>query len=295
MTKLSLCAIALAASTAGADATATLGGVLRTEIKAAFQTPESVLYDAASDTYLVSNINGGMSAKDDNGFITKLGPDRKVKDLKWIDGSKPGIKLDAPKGMAISDGVLYVADISVVRKFELATGRQLADIEIAGSTFLNDVAPRKAGGVFVTDTGMSAKLEPTGTDAIYAIDKTDKVITLAKSATLGGPNGIVEANGKIYVVTARTGALYQLPTKGEPKQEKLPKGDLDGIVVLPDGTFLISSWDGKTIYRGKPGAWEDLQLGIEAPADLGYDTKRKLVVVPWFNGNKLDVLDFGSK
>lgn len=35
------------------------------------QTPESVLYEAGSDTYLVSNINGSPLAADNNGFISR--------------------------------------------------------------------------------------------------------------------------------------------------------------------------------------------------------------------------------
>jgi len=294
MNKLSLLVLALS-GTAYADAKATPEGLVRLDVKdAAFQTPESVLYDAATDTYLVSNINGTPFDTDDNGFISRVTPDGKVKDLKWIDGSKPDVKLDAPKGMAISGGVLYVADITFVRKFDAKTGKPLGEIKIDGATFLNDVSPRKAGGVFVTDSGLTPKFEPSGTDAIYAIDKAGKVSALAKAKTLGNPNGVVEANGKVYVVTFGSGAMYAVPAKGDPKPEALPKGKLDGIVALPDGNFLVSSWESKTIYRGKPGKWEDLKVDIEAPADIGYDTKRKAILVPHFQGNKVSILTFSK-
>src|SRR5262249_57870813 len=65
-------------------------------------TPESILYDAAADLYLVSNINGGPAEVDDNGFISRVTPDGKVAALKWIDGAKPDVKLHAPKGKASS-------------------------------------------------------------------------------------------------------------------------------------------------------------------------------------------------
>jgi hypothetical protein len=86
-----------------------------------FSAPESVLYDTAADRYLVSNVNGQPLATDDNGFISLLSPSGEVLDLKWIEGGKNGVRLDAPKGMTIADGVLYVADISAVRTFDLAT------------------------------------------------------------------------------------------------------------------------------------------------------------------------------
>ena len=74
-------------------------------------TPESVLHDAGADVYLVSNINGSPLEKDGNGFISRLAPDGSVLALKWIDGEAQGITLNAPKGMAIQDGVLFVAAI----------------------------------------------------------------------------------------------------------------------------------------------------------------------------------------
>ena len=43
-----------------------------------FATPESVLYDVESDTYLVSNINGSPLAVDNNGFIWRIAPEGEV-------------------------------------------------------------------------------------------------------------------------------------------------------------------------------------------------------------------------
>ena len=59
-----------------------------------FATPESVEYNAIDDVYLVTNINGGSLAVDGNGFISKLKPDGRVIDLKWIDGAKEGVILN---------------------------------------------------------------------------------------------------------------------------------------------------------------------------------------------------------
>src|SRR5439155_595352 len=43
-----------------------------------FQAPESVLYVADGDYYLVSNVNGEPNKTDDNGYISKVGPDWKM-------------------------------------------------------------------------------------------------------------------------------------------------------------------------------------------------------------------------
>lgn len=64
---------------------------------AGFNAPESVLYDATSDVYLVSNINGGPGAVDDNGYISRVAPDGSKVEAKWIEAGKNGVKLHAPK------------------------------------------------------------------------------------------------------------------------------------------------------------------------------------------------------
>ena len=79
-----------------------------------FSTPESVLYDPEADVYLVANIHGGPSARDGNGFISRLSPEGEVIALKWIDSAAEGVTLDAPKGMALVGERLFVADIDVV-------------------------------------------------------------------------------------------------------------------------------------------------------------------------------------
>jgi len=68
---------------------------------AGFLAPESVLHDTAQDIYFVSNINGSPTAKDDNGFISRVRPDGAVENLKFIEGGHNGVTLHAPKGLAL--------------------------------------------------------------------------------------------------------------------------------------------------------------------------------------------------
>lgn len=262
----------------------------------ALQTPESVLYDVGRDMYMVSNINGKEMEADNNGYLTVVNPDgsneRANANWKWIVGGMPDIKLDAPKGMAISGDTLYVADVTVVRRFEAKAGRQKDDVKIDGASFLNDVAPDGTGGVFVSDTGVGTDEKPNGTDAVYHIDKDGKVTTRIKNKDLGGPNGLwFDGKGSVWVVTFLSGEIYEVNAKGKKgTATKLPKGGLDGIVQIEGGDFLVSSWEGKCIYRGKPGGeWKVVVKDVESPADIDYDPKRKRVLIPGFNTNKLIV------
>lgn len=263
----------------------------KTIVKAGFATPESVLYDADADNYLVSNVNGAPVEADDNGFITRIAPDGKPVAEKWIDGTKPDIKLDAPKGMAIVGGVLYVADIKVVRRFDAKTGAQQDDIPIDGATFLNDVAPAADGGVLVTDSGLDASFKGTGSDAVYKIDKAGKVAPFAKDKGLGAPNGVLEDKGNVWMCTFGSGEVVAFDAKGKKTSaQKPPKGQLDGLVVLPNGDLYVSSWDGKAVYKLSGKEWTEVVKDVEAPADIGFDTKRNVLLIPQFNANQVVIV-----
>jgi sugar lactone lactonase YvrE len=250
-------------------------------------TPESVLYDADNDRYLVSNINGKPTDKDNNGFISVLSPEGQVTTLKWIEGGQKKVKLDAPKGLALSKGVLYVADITVVRTFDVKTGAQKADIPIPGSTFLNDVAAGPDGKIYVSDSGMKpggpSGFEGTGTDAVYAIDK-GKVKAIAKGADLHRPNGVAWGEKGILVNSFASNEVFGLDAKGAKTDvTQMPAGGLDGLIVLADGSLLVTSWEGSAVFRGKlGGTFETVLPNQKSPADIGYDTKRGRVLVPHF-------------
>lgn len=259
-----------------------------------FATPESVLYDADGDRYLVTNVNGKPTDKDNNGFVSALSPDGKVTSLKWIEGGTKGVKLDAPKGTTIVKGILYVADITVVRTFDAKSGAPKGDIPIVGATFLNDMAAGPDGKVYVSDSGLKAGasgFEPTGTDAVYVIDK-GKPKALVKSTELGAPNGLLVTDKGVVVVTFGSGEVYRLDDKGK-KQDvsKPPTGGLDGVVAAGD-SLLVSSWQGSAIYRGKLGGPFELALADQkSPADIGYDTKRGRVLVPHFTEDTVEGYD----
>jgi hypothetical protein len=257
-------------------------------------TPESVLYDEPNDRYLVSNIDGSPSATDNNGFIAELSPDGKVATPKLIAGGSGGVKLDAPKGMAIHGGILYVSDISTVRKFDAKTGKPKGEVKLPGATFANDVAATADGRIFVSDSGIrhtGEAFEPTGTDAVYVIEK-GKLKTVAKSKDLAGPNGILPTDTGVLTVTFNSNELYRLDAEGA-KQDvtQLPQGGLDGIIQVGD-KLLVTSWKAQAIFRGTlKGTFEPVIEGVSGPADIGYDSKRGRALVPRFLDSVVEVYE----
>jgi hypothetical protein len=256
----------------------------------AYSTPESVEYYAAEDVYLVTNINGSPFAVDGNGFISKIDPDGKVVDLKWIDGTKEGVNLNAPKGAAIVGNNLFVADINQVHIFELPSGKQKPSITIQGSTFLNGITPGSDNDVYVTDSGFKDGFAESGTDAIYNVSADGNYRAIVKDKEMGHPNGILVERNKLIVVTFGSGQIFSidLETGSKTAMPTPPQGGLDGLLKLKDGRFLISSWGGSAIYvLNTDKTFSVLMDSLDAPADLGLDTKRNLVLVPLFKQNKV--------
>lgn len=248
-----------------------------------FKTPESITYDAEQDVYFVSNINGSPTEKDDNGFISKVTPEGEV-ELTFIDGAKGDFTLNAPKGLAVGGGVLYVADIDTVRLFDAKSGAFKSEVKLPGATFVNDVALSTDGGLYVTDSGLRPDFSPSGTDAVYKI-VSGKLTRLLASKDLGGPNGVAADVGGTWVVTFGSGELFWVADKGAKKEkvQKLPKGGCDGIVLREDGHIYVSSWEASAVFRGASGAeFHELLGGVNSPADIGFDSKRNRLLIPLF-------------
>ena len=95
----------------------------------------------------------------------------------------------------------------------------------------------------------------------------------------------------MHVVTFGSGERYTLGAKGDKEgAEKLPGGTLDGLVDTGD-SLLVSSWAASSVFQGKGGSWTAIVVGAKAPADIGYDTKRKRVLVPRFLDDKVEAFD----
>lgn len=261
-----------------------------------FATPEGVVYDEANDRYLVSNIHGKPTDKDNNGFIAVVSPEGKIVTEKWIAGGQGGVTLNAPKGMAIDQGTLYVSDIDVLRTFDLKTGASKGDHEIKGASFLNDVAADTVGHrVYVSDSGMKAGKEGfdgTGTDGVWVVEgKTVKSFYANKD--LGRPNGLWVMGKDLYVNFFGSADIAKLDAKkGKLEATAAPAGGGDGLYVAADGTVWSSSWGGNAIFKGKlGGAFTPAVQNVSAPADFAFDTKRKRLVVPRFMDNAVEIYD----
>jgi sugar lactone lactonase YvrE len=244
--------------------------------------PEAALYDERRNEFIVSNMNGPLTAKDDNGFISRLSADGSVLELLWIDGRSEDFLLHAPKGMAFRGDELVVADLEAVRVFDRRSGKHIRDWEAPNSYMLNDVAVGDDGTVYVTDTGGDFGTPP---GAVYAIGNDGKPRLLAKGPELERPNGLVFDDGALLVASYATASaeVYRLAPDGRKQPyATVPSKQLDGLTRLPDGTLLVTSWAGKSVYRllGSGGHAQLVASGLLSPAQLAYDPMNSQLLVP---------------
>jgi sugar lactone lactonase YvrE len=266
-------------------------------VVAQMKTPESVRYDPDLDVYFVSNINGNPSQHDGNGYIVRIPAESTTTATVVAEGGKNGVRLDAPKGMAILGDQLWVADIDVVRVLNKRTGRPVKTIDLKPmkATFLNDVVAGADSAVYVTDTGIAfdAKggMTHPGVNRIFRIALSgDKVTEAATGDALENPNGITwDAANKRFVLAPFAGKDVQTWTPGQaPAKLAEGPGQYDGIEVLNDGRVLVSSWADSSVYVVRDGKMTKVVATVSAPADIGVDTKRNVLAIPRFDQNQVE-------
>jgi len=91
------------------------------------------------------------TAKDGDGQIIKLDKKGKILDATFVKE-----KLDAPKGLAINKGILFINDVDKLLAVELKTGKKLYEIDFSKETaFLNDIVVWNNNTLYVSATDKS--------------------------------------------------------------------------------------------------------------------------------------------
>lgn len=255
------------------------------------RAPAAIIHDEQADAYLLSNVDGAPVAADGKGFISKLDPDGKRIMTRWIESGRNNVVLNAPKGMAIRDDELYVADIDTVRIFHRITGAPLGEVKVPGSKYLHSVSIAPDRGIVISDTGLNANAEgmlltpeereESGTDSVYVIYADAKNVRTLLIAKPSGPTGLLATESKLWTTGGRNGELFSIDNKGKIVDvEKLPDVALEGIVAV-DGDLFVSSRAASAIYRGKPGGpWRIAVGDVKSAGNIGYDYKRGRLLVP---------------
>jgi sugar lactone lactonase YvrE len=240
--------------------------------------PESAVLDAAAGVLYVSNVNGEAAAADGNGYISKLSLKGEVQDKEWVTG------LNAPKGLALHDGKLYVSDIDELVVIDTASGEITGRHKAQGATFLNDVTAHEDGRVFVSDMMQNQIWKLEG----------DQFEMWLQDAALENPNGLLAESDRLVVgAWGKPKEDFSTDVPGHLKaidyQSKEitsigpgdPIGNLDGVEPDGQGGYLVTDWFSGGLYQisddGKAELLMDLNQGS---ADHEFVEDENLAVIP---------------
>lgn len=250
-----------------------------------FSGPEAVRYDPDQDVWFVSNFNGDGGERDANGFISRVSAaDGTVETLQFAQGTETH-PLHAPRGMFITGDTLWVADVDGVHGFDRRSGGQVAFIDLSGFEpgFLNDVAAGPDGVLYVTDTGTSTVYRVAGREASVAL--TDSL--------LANPNGITwdGARGNFVLVPWNPGGrvnLWRPDGATTPFGPTTTPGRLDGVEPIDRRLLVASQTDSSLVLMDAGTSTPVIRVGGR-PADIGVDTRRRQVAVPFIALDRVDI------
>ena len=256
------------------------------ESKADFKLPESVVYDKENDILYVSNMQDDPFKKDNNGFISKVDLDGNIIKLKWVKG------LNAPKGLAISKGKLYVGDVDQLVEIDIAKGKITKKYDAFGAVLLNDVAVDTKGNIYVSDTF---------TDTIYRLNTFGQLTKWLYSPKLQAPNGLHYEKGQLIVgswghptdgwAAAEVGHLKTISLKTK-KIKSLGSGkavgNLDGVESDGKGGFYVADWvGGKLLHIQRNGYFKEVLKLSQGVADHEVIHEKNIIIIPMMLEGKL--------
>jgi sugar lactone lactonase YvrE len=262
--------------------------------------PESVLHDADQDVYFVSNMDGPSAMKDGRGFIARVLPDGKIDALGWVASGKDDVTLHAPKGMAITGDTLWATDIDVVRGFNRRSGAPVATIDLAphGAVFLNDLVAAPNGALYATDTQIKpderGNITHPGADRLYRIGPDRAVSTALSSDRFMRPNGIaLDKRAERFLIVSFGGDSIFAWKPGSGNMEVLAAGpgQFDGIEITDEGRVFITSQSTASLWELRGERLFELILNLPGAADLGYDAKRRRLLVPLTGSNRVEIYE----
>jgi hypothetical protein len=267
-----------------------------------FASPESAFFHAASNRVFVSSINGPILERDGNGYISRLTPDGKMLDARWVTG------LHAPKGLRAVGGTLWAADIDEVVGIDIATGRITSRVRVTGAQFLNDLATGPDGSIYVSDSNLSR---------IYVVKDGVSSVFVEGADVVEQPNGLLVDGGRLVLGTvgpapqaaggpapaggrggARPGGhlfAFDLRTKARTTLTAEPVGGIDGIESDGRGGLLVTDVVGARLLHVAPSGTVRVLAGFAAGgADFGYVPATRTAIVPFLFANTVSGYDLSE-
>ena len=209
-----------------------------------FSDPEGVAVQG--EILFISNVAGEGNAKDGEGWISRVSLSGEGLEARWVEG------LNGPKGMAVRGDKLFVSDIDAYHVIDIPSAEIDNTYPIEGAGFMNDVTVWQ-GGVYASDSA---------TARIFQLDENGYKEWLSDER-LGGVNGLTADGDRLLISTMSSGSLFETKGAGELTGIATGMENADGIAVLNDGSYLVSSWPGQIWHVSTAGETVELVNSVD--------------------------------
>jgi hypothetical protein len=279
----------------------------------ALYSVESCVYDPSRGVIVAPSRGVVQSVRANDAWIAFINHDGSVHTPRWVgiqnagaerDTLIPPLVLNEPFGSFLHNGVLYLADrdggtphpandgqntpsVAVVRTFDMATGRPIKSVTVAGSPWLNDITVAADGTVYGTNTGAADRPE---TWQVWKITPDGQSSVFVQGAPLNVPNGVeVDRDGNIVVVNIGNPDVITFAPDGKVvRTEQAAQAGNDGLVIMADGVKFVSSVRQGGISMMEPGKPAKLIAeNIPSAASMCYDADANQLVIPMNANNGL--------
>ncbi len=252
-------------------------------------SPESVVYDAQRDRLYVSNLaTRGEGRTPGDGFISMVSRQGDMLELTWATG------MDDPKGLAVANNRLYVADTAELIEVHLDTGKVLNRYrpEDGKSGGFNDCTADPHGNVYVYSSrlGTVHRLHAGRFEPWVKIDtsQTGGINGLRAEAdrlVLGGWS-LTDANGD-----KRPGHLNTLRFRDHAQGRigSEPVAHCDGIEPDGLGGYTVTDWlTGDVKHVSAAGETSPIMTLVRGTADHEYLIESGMLFIPSMLEDKVE-------
>lgn len=228
-----------------------------------YSSPESVTYDSVSSRYFVSNTSSRIiSQRDLQGNVT---------DFVNVGSSIHGI--------TVHGGRIYVCNGTRVRGYDLSNASEVFNVQIAGSSFLNDLAIDASGMIYVSD--FSAR-------RIYKVNSANQDYWTYVASTGNTPNGVYvdAARNRLLVCCWGSGAPIRAVSFADSSIATLvttPYSNLDGITLDRHDNVYVSTWGIQSVIRYDINFTQApviVTAGLSNPADIFVNKSKDTLAIP---------------
>lgn len=242
-----------------------------------FSLPQSVVLDEKNDIIYISNLVRDSADSGTSGYVCRAGLSGEIIDTLNIP------ELSSPKGLAVGNGVLFIADKDCLVEYGIQEDSVVKKYQIPGAAALYDVVISGEGTVYVSDSEENCIYKVSGGGAEVFFSSQDYVLT----GVLTFDDGFLYAasDNKILKISEKANAEVFKKLKFTPSGIK-SDGKGGFLVASPsDGIFAVSKDSLEMIVKKRQNIY---------CADFEYVDQQKTLFAPTGKDNSLEIYEVGQ-